>query len=196
MAKKTLDNESELLGRIAEGDQRAFTTLYEFYHRKIYTFALSILQSETLAEEVVQESMLKIWVMGAKLTSILNLDKYLKSVAHNLSIDLLRQKELHGRTQRAGTANWEDKHNETEESIILNDTRRLLDEAVALLPQQQRLVYQLAQVEGLKNEQIAEKLHIAPSTAQTHMKLAMRFVRNHIRQHTDVAVLLVLFKLL
>jgi len=196
MAKKTLDNEIELLGKIAEGNQRAFTTLYEFYHRKIYTFALSILQSESLAEEVVQESMLKIWVLGDKLTSIHNLDKYLKSIAYNLSIDLLRQKELAARTERAGSMNWKDEHNETEESILLNDTRRLLDEAVSLLPHQQRLVYQLAQVEGMKNDQIAEKLNIAPSTAQTHMKLAMRFVRNHIRQHTDVAVLLVLFKLL
>jgi RNA polymerase sigma-70 factor (ECF subfamily) len=196
MAKKTLDNEIELLGRIADGDQRAFTTLYDFYHRKIYTFSLSILQSESLAEEVVQEAMLKLWVMGDKLTSIHNLDNYLKSIAHNLSIDLLRKKELSRRTENAGTANWLEEHNETEESILLNDTKKLLDEAVSLLPNQQRLVYELAQIEGLKNDQIAEKLNIAPSTAQTHMKLALRFVRNHIRQHTDLAVALVLFKLL
>lgn len=196
MAIILLNNENDLLAKIAEGDERAFTIIYEFYQHKIYTFCLPIVHSELLAEEVVQEAMLKLWRMGYQLKAIKNLDSYLKSIARNRAIDLLRHQKLADRTDQNLAYSWTELHNGTEEEIILNDTKKVLKDAIDQLPKQQKLVYQLSQQKGLKNDEIATQLNLSPATVQTHLKLAMKFLREQIKRNTDIAIMIILLKLL
>lgn len=196
MAIIPLNKESDLLAKIAEGDERAFKIVYEFYQHKIYTFCLPILHSEILSEEVVQESMLKLWSMGYQLKTIVNLDGYLKSIARNRALDLLRQQKLVARADHKLSNSWTEAHNETEEQIMLNDTNKVLKDAIDQLPRQQKLVYELSQQKGLKNDDIAVQLNLSPATVQTHLKLAKKFLREQIRKNTDIAILIILLKLL
>ncbi|MBC8988003.1 sigma-70 family RNA polymerase sigma factor [Pedobacter sp. N36a] len=191
-----LVNESDLLTKVAGGDHQAFRVIYQRYYNKIYTFSIRILHSQLLAEEAVQESMLKLWLMGPNLMAINNLDSYLKRIARNCAIDILRRKELELRTDRKLGVIWEETHNETEEQVLLNDMRKVLNDGVALLPRQQKLVYQLCHQEGLKYEEAALRLNLSVLTVQSYMKLALRFLRNYLKTHTDIAVLLIIFKLL
>ena len=94
------------------------------------------------------------------------------------------------------TRNYSEAHNETEEAILLQDTRKVLNNAIDLLPQQQREVYLLCQTEGLKYEEVAAKLNISTNTVKTHMKRALASLREHVRNHTDIAAVLILFRLL
>jgi len=196
MSIKPLFDESELLRRIAEGDQNAFRTVFETYYNKIYTYALRILGDDVLAEEIVQETMLKVWKIGSKLTGIHNIDTYLKTTAKHKAIDVLRRIANQRRMEAALAPEWKEYHNETEEQILLNDTRKVLKEAIALLPEQQRAVYELCHQEGLKYAEAAEKLNLSPETVKFYMKLALRFLRNYLSTHTDVAALIIIFKLL
>lgn len=191
-----LVSESELLSKVADGDHRAFKLIYQKYYNKIYTFSIRILHSPLLAEEAVQESMLKLWLMGPNLLTINNLDGYLKRISRNCAIDILRRKELELRTDRKLGLKWEETHNETEEQVLLNDMRKVLNDGVALLPQQQKLVYQLCHLEGLKYEEVATRLNLSVFTVQSYMKLALRFLRSYLKKHTDIVVLFIIFKLL
>jgi len=195
MAIKPLYDGQNLLQKIAAGDQRAFKVLYEYYHPKIYTFSLRILQVEEAAEEVVQESLLKIWQMGAALNTVKNLDGYLKTIARNRSIDILRHQELIVKAEKELGYGWKETHNETEEQVLLNDTRKILREGIALMPEQHQLVYRLCYQEGLKYEEAAERLNLSPLTVQTYMKLSLRFLRKYMSSHSDLAIMLILFKL-
>lgn len=188
--------ERELLERIAVRDELAFGTIYYQYHKKIYTFSLRLLKSKQMAEEVVQESFLKIWLMGDALNKISNIEAYLVTLARNRSLDALRKQQ---RDAKAGFTNaklWTEEHNDTEESIILNDTKELLQAGIELLPPQQKLVYQLCHQEGLKYEEAAEKLNLSPLTVKTHMQHALRFLRAHIVKNSDIAVTILLLKIL
>jgi RNA polymerase sigma-70 factor (family 1) len=195
MISSPLFDDLDLLKKVAGGDERAFEIIYKRYTKKVYAFALKILHSPSLAEEVAQEVMLKLWRMGAALTSINNLESYLRTSSRNLSLNLLRRQEVESRANAHLGIAWEEENNETVELVLLNDTRRILDDAVALLPHQQREVYKLCHQQGLKYDEVAEKLNLAPSTVATHMKLALKFLRSYLRKHTDLAVLLLLFKL-
>jgi len=196
MSVKPLYNDLELLQKIAQGDQRAFRTIYDRYSRKVYIFALRILNSETLAEEAMQETMLKIWQMGSDLETIHQLEPFLHTVSRNYCYNIFRRQKLEFKFDAELSKDWVETHNDTEESILLNDTRKVLQDGVALLPQQQRLVYQLCHQEGLKYEEAAERLNLSPHTVQSYMKLALRSLRNYVSQHTDVAAILIIFKLL
>ncbi|MDR6783296.1 RNA polymerase sigma-70 factor (ECF subfamily) [Pedobacter africanus] len=185
-----------MLGRIARGDQRAFSTIYHSYYDKIYKFSFRLLLSEELSEEIVQETMLLIWQGGDKLKEIRNLDAYLKTVAKRKVIALFRRKAIEDRAVKELKAAYSDVHNETEEGILHRESRKILDEGIMLLPSQQRLVYQLCYQDGLKYEEAAEKLHISHGTVQSHMKQALKFLRNHLSSHSDIAALVIVFRLL
>ncbi|MDQ7948423.1 MAG: RNA polymerase sigma-70 factor [Pedobacter sp.] len=196
MTSSPLYDDRELLKRIAHGDERAFEIIYHRYTKKIYFFGLKTLHSPLLAEEVVQEVMLKLWRMGPMVVGINQLEAYLRTTSRNIALNMLRRQAVENRASQLIGQNWEEEINETEEQILLNDSRKILNEAIALLPQQQRMVYKLCQEQGLKYDEAAEKLNLAPSTVATHMKLALRFVRNYLQKNAYSAIILIIFKLL
>ena len=196
MPIKPLFNESELLAKIAGGDELAFRILYEKYSKKIYTLSVRLLHSAILAEEVRQEVFLKFWMLGSDLTTIDSVEAYLRTLTRNRCLNVLRRIVLENKSEKELTKNYVEAHNETEESILLNDTRNLLNAAIELLPEQQRQVYLLCQSEGLKYEEVAVRLNISINTVKTHMKRALTTLRGHVSNHTDVAVIIIILKLL
>jgi RNA polymerase sigma-70 factor (family 1) len=196
MANNSLLNEQELLAQIVEGNQLAFKKIYDAYFSRTYTFAFHVLHSRELAQEVVQEVMLKIWQMGEELTSVRDLEAFLKTLAKRKAIDALRKQEMDRRVSIAAGGNWQEGHEETEEGILLNETRKILERGIEALPAQQRLVYRLCHQQGLKHEEVAEQLNISPGTVHRHMTLALAFLRTYLKDHTDLAVMAIILRLL
>lgn len=196
MTIKALQTEKELQAKIARGDQHAFTLFYHTYYPIIFSFARHILHSDELALDVLQESMLHIWKLGLQLENVNNLESYLKTFARRRAVDLLRHRAVALKAEKTLGGTWTEGHNDTEEAILLREGRKILEDGIQLLPRQQRQVYQLCQQDGLKYEEAARQMGISTGTVKTHLKLAMRFLREHIKNNNDVAVLLVLFKLL
>jgi RNA polymerase sigma-70 factor (family 1) len=196
MTVNFLPDEIEVKAKIARGDQFAFTLFYNAYYPVIYGFARHLLRSDELAVDVVQESMLHVWQLGLKLDAVNNLESYLKTFARRRAVDMLRRRAVAQKAERLLGGKWKEAHNDTEEGILLGEGRKILQDGISKLPQQQRLVYELCQQEGLKYEEAAQRLGISTGTVKTHLKLAMRFLREHIKNNTDVAALLVIFKLL
>jgi RNA polymerase sigma-70 factor (family 1) len=190
--KKTWVDEKDLLAKIAGRDENAFRIIFDRYQRRIYTFSLKLLKSNELAEETVQEAFLKLWLMGDSLTKISNLEGYLVMIARNRAIDQIRVNQQQTRLKTVQEESLTDKHNETEEQILLRDARSLIDQTLKLLPQQQRLVYQLCHLEGLKYEEAAERLQISPLTVKSHMQKALRALRQQLGPYMDTAILLLM----
>jgi len=195
MLIKPLPEESELLRNVAEGNEHAFKILYDHYRRLVYPRAYYLLKSELLAEEVLQEVMLKLWQTADRLTVDTNLAAYLTTLTRNRSFTVLKRKALEAKTDMELGKGWTEQDNGTEEEILLADTKKLLLKGIALLPPQQKLVYELCHLEGLKYEEAAEKMNLSVETVRAYMKLALRFLRTYLKTHTDVAALLVIFKL-
>lgn len=192
MAVKPLYDEVELLQKIAKGNERAFKIIYDQYKKKIYHYAMGFLHSEVYAEEVMQEVFLKIWLMGEEVQSISSLEAYLKTLTRNRSLDTLRKVIVDQKFGLHITKDYSESHNETEESILLNDTRVVLAHAIDKLPRQQREVYLLCQNEGLKYDEVAIRLNISVNTVKTHMKRALASIRSDISNHTNIVAILIL----
>lgn len=196
MALKLLPNERELLAKIAFGDHRAFRVVYDSYARKVYTQAVQLLHSDVEAEEMTQEIFLKLWLLGERVYEINNLEAYLRTLTRNRALNVLRKMVLEGRIEKALGVDWKEESNEAEEEILIKDVRNMLNKAVEMLPQQQKQVYQLCHQEGLRYEEAAERLNLSPLTVQVHMKRALKSVRAYVKANTDVAIILMILKLL
>jgi len=156
---------------------------------------MRLLKSEQLAEETLQEVFLKIWRMEQSLNELSNFDAYLKTLTRNRCLNILRGIIRANKNNEKYTRTLDQTHNETEEAIILNDTRKALQEAINQLPPQQREVYLLCHEQGLKYEQAAKQLNISTLTVKTHMQRALKSLRTYLKNHNDIAAVLILLKL-
>ena len=188
-------DEKEMLARAAYGDQSAFKFIFDAYQGRVYTFALRYLKFNHRAEEAVQEVFMKLWRQRTALSGINDLQQYIFMVTRNHALDYLRRSKVREHIQVPLQAAHDTPDTDTEDAIMLQETRRILEEGIALLPPQQQRVYRLCHQQGLTYEQVAQQLAISAQTVQRHMKLALRFLRKHLEKHGTTGILLLLLKL-
>ena len=193
----SLTDERLLLSQIADGDHHAFKLFYNHYRPVVYNFALKYLKSSEQAEEAVQEIFLKLWRQGSRLKEINRPEHYLMSISRNRCIDFLRQMRIETIHMQQLSASLKDSEftNETEEQLMLRETKKILENAIDALPPQQKLVYTLCHIKGLKQDEVARQLQISPHTVKRHMKLALKFLRDYMTYYTDITAILIILNL-
>ena len=171
-------DEKALLVRVAQGDEEAFEALFHQYRHKILYFAWRFLQSDSKAEDVLQEIFLKVWTSREQLAGVKNFKAWLTTITRNyiynalrrlaVEEDFLAELSVKTRPQQADTVISD---------LSFNELQRALQKAVSHLTPQQKRIFELSRMEGLKHEQIAEKLHISRGTVKKHMTDALRCIR-------------------
>lgn len=172
-----LTNENDLLTRLANGDERAFSAIFHHYRHKIYSYAFHLSGDAAQADELVQETFLKVWLHRDKLPHILRFDNWLFTVARNQVFDMLKgmAREAAFRRQVAGLA--EPGANSVEDQMLSRENETRLREALDKLPPQQKLIFTLSRHRGLKHEEIADQLKISRHTVKTHLVQALKTLR-------------------
>ncbi|HEY4290762.1 MAG TPA: sigma-70 family RNA polymerase sigma factor [Puia sp.] len=181
--------ESDLLARVATGDQLAFAEMVRRYWNTIYSHGLVYLKSAPRAEEITQDVFMKIWTGREKLPEVRNLDNYLFIIARNHIFNEARKKInlIYGDVgERAETSFLPDLQTEYKESY-----QQLL-KGIELLPEKRRQVFKLSRLEGLSNEQIATRLGIHKDTVYQYLVKALLFLRAYMQEHMGGTLLVLL----
>ena len=183
MAVTPLSNELDLLARIAEGDQYAFTLLFKSYQQYIFVYGRKLTRSDEMAEEIVQDVFLKLWINREALKSVDNIGAYLNTLTKNHSLNVLRKLARVAKSDEQVKMRVTELDNSTVQQLNYNETKQMIDEVVAKLPEQQRRVYTYCHIEGMKYEEVAAEMNISARTVQAHMTQALKKIREHLRDH-------------
>jgi RNA polymerase sigma-70 factor (family 1) len=173
-------------------DREEFTLLFKEHHKVVYAFALKLTRSESLAEEIVQEVFLKIWVKREDLSVVENFKAYLSRVTRNHSYNVLRDMAQATLAETHLKFEMTEITQNTQHTIDYRDASEFLEKAVNQLPPQQKLIYTLCHKEGLKYEEVAKRLNISPATVHSHMKQALRTIRAHFKKMNALVIFLFL----
>ncbi len=199
MSDQNLFEEKKVLQLLATGSEYAFAQLFDYYQGKVYGTALKFLKSHELAEEVVQDVFLKIWLKREEMASVERFDAYLFITARNIIFNRIKKAAYEVSVQKEIARNFSEIDDHTENLLRDRQYQKILQEAVNLLPPQQKQVYHLAKVEGLTHEAIAERMQISRLTVKTHMAKALQAIRIYLSHHlhcsTSIALLLIIMKL-
>lgn len=184
-------NEKKVLGLLAQGSEFAFTELFDRYRARIYGVALKFLKCPDLAEEVVQEVFLKVWLRREDLVNILHFEGYLFTMTRNHVFDGIKEiaKET---TAKSEFALHVKQVNDTDYPLIEKQYEELLQEAVVQLPPQQKQIFHLAKTDGLTHQAIADQLHISRLTVKTHMAKALHTLRRNLQHYISTFAILLL----
>lgn len=178
-----------LVQRVADGDARALEQLYDRYARPVFSLALRMLGDPAEAEELLQETFLRLWQQAARYDARRgSFGSWLMSIAHNLAVDALRSRSR--RPQRADFV--ELGHlplTETDEATIaheaaeVSELRDRVRQAMAQLPEPQRQAIELAYFAGLTHSEIAAVLGEPIGTIKTRLRLGMQKLHLLLRDH-------------
>ncbi|RKR79960.1 RNA polymerase sigma-70 factor (ECF subfamily) [Mucilaginibacter gracilis] len=188
------DREYELIRKLKEQDENAFSQLYSLYVKRIYAYALNILKSPILAEDVVQDTFVKLWESAAFLQTDRSLLPFLFTIAKNTSLNMIR---------RGSRETWitdeiamhsidlaEDAHQYTQRK----QTSGFISDAIEQLPPQRKLIYDLCRNNGYSYKQAAEKLGISDSTVNSQMVKAIKFIKAYMVRNGALLLLLLMKK--
>jgi RNA polymerase sigma-70 factor, ECF subfamily len=176
----TNPDERQLVLRVAKGDERAFLTLYDRYAPRVYALTLRVLSDTMMAEEATQDAFLKLWSRARQFNPHKgSLIPWLLTIAHRTALDRLRLEKRRppASNPEEPEQTWSTVPDETTQSA---EARwRSLYFAVQSLPEEQRLVIDLAYYKGMSQSEIAEVLGWPLGTVKTRVRAAMQALRQH-----------------
>lgn len=184
-----LYNERALLQEVACGNEAAFRELYDHYRNKVITIAYKLVHSRAEAMDILQDVFIKLWVNRSKLADVTNFNAYLNTVTRNHICNVLRKKLL----EASLLLEMEEIQPENQaDPVIVRQLQHLLHTAIHKLPQQQQKVFELSRIEGLRQSDIAEQLHISRETVKRHLAEAGKNLRNILGTAAKVSILILL----
>lgn len=173
-------DEKELLIKLRDGDEHAFDKLYQIYSLRIYRKLFKMVKVDVLADELTQDVFVKVWTKRHLLDSNQSFRSYLFSIAQHLVYDtyrkISREEVLANKVKLISTASY--RH--TEEDIYYKETGEMIQQAIELLPPQQRRVFQACKIEGRSYEEVARELNVSVSTVNGHIVKATKSVAEYL----------------
>ena len=183
---------SECLEKIAsKGDREAFRLLFNKFSPLIKAFAIRLssgTKSENLAEELVQETMLKVWQKAGSFNSEkANASTWIFTIARNTRIDLLRKKARHQNNRVANDHSeegfdvediWiEDENEDVFNQIAKQRSIKSLHETLQELPEEQSFILKKVYLEDKSHSEIAQELDLPLGTVKSRVRLALNKLR-------------------
>lgn len=189
-------DEQALLQQVAAGSEKAFRALFDAYRNRLYYYVFKLTLSKEVAEDVLQDTFLKIWLNRHNLHRVEHFNAYVFKVAQNGVLTGMRRRAL-----EASILN--DKQEVfpaqaiPDQQLHFKQVKATLQEAIEALPAQQKKVFLLRREEGRKIDEIASLLNISALTVKKHLTTAQKTIRQALENSfpDDWAILLIIMGL-
>jgi RNA polymerase sigma-70 factor (ECF subfamily) len=172
----------------------AFKEVFNREYERLCRYALTYMQDENMAEDVVQETFIKIWEQKRELISSENIKFYLITAVKNNCISVIRKQNSQKTQYTDNTPEPEPEPFLTRMQLNEQENERLtaVKEALDRLPPKCKEVFLLVKMQGLSYKQVAEALELSVKTVENQMGKALKILRESTMQQ----VVLFLFSLI
>jgi RNA polymerase sigma-70 factor (ECF subfamily) len=178
-------DDSELVARLKRRDPDALAQLYDRYGRMMYSLILRVVRNEAVAEDLVQETFLRIWNRVHAFDQDRGaLGPWILAVARNRAIDYLRSIQNREADTPLEMERMENPalFSNLENDILNLDRVRKLKSAFDKLTPNQRAVIELAYYEGMSQTEMSERLKQPLGTVKTWVRTALKALREELGQ--------------
>jgi RNA polymerase sigma-70 factor (ECF subfamily) len=174
--------DEQLMAAIVTGDRHAYAEVVRKHARPLAAYAWRMLGSDSDAQDIVQETFLRLWMQAQRWDSQKSaLSTWLHRIAHNLCIDALRKMNKVSACSDDDIAELLDDHESAEQELSLESRQLQLHDAIATLPERQRSALILAHFQDLSNKEVAEILDISVDALESLLSRARRTLKHRLR---------------
>ncbi len=188
---KTINNKL-LVIELIKGNEKAFSELFNTYCNDVYAYSLSMLKNQVLAEEIVQDVFLNIWLHRDRLNPELSFKSYVFTITRNLTFNLISKVANSHKLKEEVFYASQKSYSPIEDSIAEADYDAIKNKAIEQLPPKRRIIFEMSRNEEMSYEEISKKLNISVSTVKGQMSKALAEIRIFLETHEDVTLLITL----
>jgi RNA polymerase sigma-70 factor (ECF subfamily) len=172
--------EKDLVTRLVNNDKEAFSELYANYKDRLIFFAMKIVKSRDIAEDIFQDVFSFIWQYRHFINPEHSFSSYLYTIVKNKALNKLREVENEKNMMEAILSESIDYNNVTSHNILYNELREIIEKAINHLTPRQKEIFQMSRKELMSHQEIANKLNISLYTVQEHTTLALKSIRSYL----------------
>src|SRR5688572_15518896 len=170
-----------------------FTQLYLHFGKKLIHFAVSLVRSKEISEELVEDVFVKLWANRNRITEIENLTVYLYVAVKNKSLNVLSQKakELVAASFDYLDTTIDEFAADPYDLMITAEMMSRMHQAIESLPPRCKMIFKLIREDGLKYKEVGDILNISVNTIDAQMAIAVKKIctalqiKKPLSQHTS-----------
>ena len=187
-------NESEIILRLKDGDQRAFNALFDLFYTRLQHFAEGVTRDTLEAEDIVIRTFHAFWNRREGFETMINIQAFLFISVRNACLNYLKSKERIEERQKEYKEQLPhlSEYKNAERNLIETELLHLLHEKIEKLPRKCREIFKLTYFEDLKAGEIASRLNISPSTVTTQRARAIKILKEMFSAEEWLLVLVLL----
>jgi len=183
--RPTEPDDQLLMARVRDGDREAFRVLLDRHWAPLVRYARGFLDHQDDAEDVVQETFVRLWKQREAWTPSGALGSYLYRITRNLCLNLCRDRA--SRERQAVRDAVEFRYGAApptpEEQFVGSSLRAQVECAIAALSVRRREIFVLSRFHGLTHGEIAESMGLSAQTVANQMSQALAELRSSLSPH-------------
>jgi RNA polymerase sigma-70 factor, ECF subfamily len=176
-------SEKQVLETIQSGNESAFEMIFRAYYQPLCRYAYSFLSDKEEAEEVVQSAFITVWEKRKSIDIQTSLKSYLYRMVRNACLNVIKHEKIKQQHVAHELAVTEATYESVSQKVYASELELKIGEAMKVLPEQCRLVFQLSRFEELKYQEIADQLQISVKTVENHMGKALKIMREQLKEY-------------
>ncbi len=179
--KTAADLDAILVQKSCEGDQQAFTCLFNRYRNKIFRTIYLMVHNTEDTWDLLQDSFMKAYKSLRNLKKQQTFYSWLISIAVNTTINHINKREKLQKIQEILRLEWRKRSQSSiHHNLEKDECRRMLQKIIAQIPIKQRSVLILSEIEGYKYKEISEILNCPIGTVMSRLFYARNFIREQL----------------
>ena len=183
MAVLASPEDRALIERLKRRDPQALAELYDHYGRIVYSLVLRVVRDPGIAEDLVQETFLRVWNRIHSVDSEKgSLGAWLLAIARHRALDYLRSSAGRDRSSAVGLDETDHAslYGEMEAGLLMSDQVRRVKAALEKMEPNYRTVMELAYFEGLSQSEMSVKMGQPLGTIKTWVRTALQCLRDEL----------------
>uniref|UniRef100_UPI003217A30E RNA polymerase sigma-70 factor n=1 Tax=uncultured Draconibacterium sp. TaxID=1573823 RepID=UPI003217A30E len=182
-------DEKFILQGLKAKNKIVFDFVFHYYYSGLCAYVEKIVNDVNISEDIVQDLFITLWIKHDQLEISSSLKNYLFTSVRNRSLDYLKKQK--NRAQHLNSAIDTKKYAENLSSFWFaeSELETLFEKSLEKLPPRCREIFKLSRIEGIKNQQIAEKLGISKRTVELQISNALKFLRKDLSPYLPMSLL-------
>jgi RNA polymerase sigma-70 factor (ECF subfamily) len=188
--------EQPLIERLKNNDKKAFEEIFRRYFPGLHEYAVFYFGNSQLAEDIVQDIFLKLWLSRNKISIHTSLKGYLYRSVHNICIQYLRHIKIEQQHKELHQA-------KLEEAILMNrlffeigsnklfesEIKHLVQESLVTFPAKTREIFELSRNSDLTNKEIAKRMHLSEKSVEYHISKVLESLRKYLKDYLPLLII-------
>ncbi|WP_298551008.1 RNA polymerase sigma factor [uncultured Algibacter sp.] len=155
--------------------QKEFLNIVMPFKDKVFRLAKRLLVSTEEAEDATQEVLLKLWKNKLKISEYKNVEAFSMTMTKNYCFDKLKSKQ--SQNLKIVHSNYEENNTPLQKQVELNDSVNWVAKIIADLPEQQKMIIQLRDIEDYDFDEIAKMLDMNNTAVRVALSRARKTIR-------------------